>query len=119
MAGFSIVMLVLLFAWPIALVIGVCYLTFEAAALVVTSPAFPFLIMAMIAATAGTVNAALVMWRHYKATEASGDSEPFEAKDLKLRTFKWTYILYAISFAACCAAVYYSGVSVFGLFSRA
>jgi|GEM_PF-6337946 len=109
MAGFSIVMLTLLFAWPIFLVVAVFYLTFEAAALVVTSPAFPFIIAAMVAGTLGTANAALVLWRRYK--------NPDGAK-LTLRSFMWTYIWYAISFVACCAAVYFAGVAIIGFFSE-
>ena len=109
MAGFSIVMLTMLFALPVVLVVAVLYLTFETAALVVTSPAFPFIIAAMVAGTLGTANVALVLWRRYK--------DPEGAK-LSLRSFLWTYIWYAISFVACCVAVYFAGVAIIGFFSQ-
>ncbi|MBR1828574.1 MAG: hypothetical protein IJ781_03560 [Atopobiaceae bacterium] len=109
MAGFSIVMLTLLFAWPLLLVVAVFYLTFETAALVVTSPAFPFIIAAMVAGTLGTANVAIVLWRRYKNPEGA---------KLSLRSFTWTYVWYAISFVACCIAVYFAGVAIIGFFSQ-
>lgn len=109
MAGCSIVMLTMLFAWPLVLVVGALSLVYGATVLVVTSPAFPFIILAMLAGGIGSINAALVLWRRYK----NPDGSPFT-----LLLFKWTYIWYAISAVAVLIALVLAGVAIFSFFSE-
>lgn len=106
MAGFSIVMLILLFFWPVALAVAVLYLAFEAAALVITSPAFPLLVVSMLTCVLGCANAALVMWRRFR--------DP-EGHPITLRAFRWTLVLFGVSFVALCLGTWQAGVALLGL----
>ena len=113
MAGCSIVVLNLLlclFLWPVLLVLLVIYLVSEAAALVVTSPAFPAMVVAMLSCSLGCLDAAIVLWKHFKAADPDGDR-------LSIKQFKRTIVLFVISFVAACAAVALLGITVFSLFS--
>lgn len=107
MAGFSLVLLLLLFFWPAALVVAVAYLVVNAAALIITSPAFPAFIISLIAGAWGTVAAVLVLWRWYKDPEGN----PFS-----VRAFTKTFVLYAVSFAAFCIGIYLAGVALLTMF---
>jgi hypothetical protein len=96
MAGCSIVFLNLLIFWPLLLVAAVAYLFIAAATWVVTSMAFPFIVIAVIAGMVGTLLALLSALRHIRDREGV---------PLSLALFKWTFVLYAISFVAACIAV--------------
>ena len=96
MAGCSIVFLNLLIFWPLLLVFGVAYLFIAAATWVLTSPALPFIIVAVVAGFVGTVLALVSLYRHFKDSEGA---------PLTLGLFKGTFILYGISFVAACIAV--------------
>lgn len=107
MAGFSLVLLLLLFFWPAALVVAVAYLVVNAAALIITSPAFPAFIISLVAGAWGTVAAALVLWRWHKDPEAN---------PVSVRSFTKTFVLYAISFVAFCVGIYLAGVALLTMF---
>lgn len=108
MAGFSLVILILLALWPIALLACVLYLTVETAALAVSSPAFVPLIISMVACVLGCLDAARVMWRRYRDQDES---------PLRVKSFGRTLVLFAVSLGALCVGAWQAGVALFG-FSR-
>ena len=110
MAGFSIVLLTLLFAWPVMLVVTVAYLAFELAAVVVTSPAFPFIVISVIACVWGMVETAVILWKRFRDPEA----EP-----LTIKRFTRVFVLFAVSFVTICIAAVLAGVAIFGFLQQA
>lgn len=109
MAGFSIILLMLLFLWPFALVAVAAVLAFELAALVVTSPSFPWLVAAFIAGVWGSIEGILSVWRWHK--------DP-EDHPLSLKAFKKTFVLYGISFVTACVAVALAGIAIWTFFAE-
>ena len=106
MAGCSIVFLMM--AWPFFLVVGVLYVALEAAATVVTSPAFPWLVISVVLTTVGSIWAAVKAWNYWKNREI----ETHTVKD-----FVPILVLYAIAFITFCIAVWFAGVAILGMYN--
>lgn len=105
MAGCSILLIML--CWPAFLVIGLAYLAFELAATVVTSPAFPALVISVLLTAWGSVEAARVMWRAYK--------DP-EGPKVEPGSFRRTLVLFLFAFLAFCVAIVLTGVTLLQFF---
>ena len=70
MAGFSIILLMMLFCWPAVLLLMVVYLVAAAAAEFVMSPAFPCRLVSMACGTFAAIDVVRVLWRHHKEKDA-------------------------------------------------
>lgn len=108
MAGCSIVMLMLLFFWPVALLAYVLTLVFTVIESIVTSVAFPAIIVCMLTGFLGFVDAVITLWRWHKDPESHA---------LSIKAFTRTIVLYAISFIALCIACYFAGIALIGVFT--
>lgn len=67
MAGFSIILLLMFFFWPLMLVWGLVSILAVAAAEFVTSPAFPMLLASIVFGVLAAIDVARILWNWYKA----------------------------------------------------
>ena len=70
MAGFSLILIMLVFLWPVMLVGTIVTFVAIAAAEFVTSPAFPLLIISGVLGTLAAVDLIRILWRKYREREA-------------------------------------------------
>ena len=70
MAGFSIVLLILLFCWPLMLVYGVVSIAAVAAAEFIMSPAFPCMLGSILFSLLAAIDLARIVWRRFREGES-------------------------------------------------
>jgi hypothetical protein len=106
MAGCSLIFL--FFAWPALLLIGLVWLFVQAAAVIVTSMAFPVFILSACAGILGTIDGVRILWRHFK--------EP-STEPLTMSSFRRMIVLYIVSFFACVIAIFLAGAALLAAFA--
>ena len=96
MAGFSIILLLMFFFWPLMLVYALFSIVAVAAAEFVTSAAFPCLIGAIILSTLAAADVIRILWRHYHERDAF----PLR-KELFIRPLVLVLLAFALFVAMC------------------
>ena len=67
MAGFSLILILMFFFWPLMLVWGLFSILAVAAAEFVTSPAFPMLLASIVFGVLAAIDVVRILWNWYKA----------------------------------------------------